>query len=141
MEMLLLQRQLLLHPSLRPRLSLLVPAAPLMTALDMHGFSITLLPLSPLWEQALLATVEVAAWPGCHRLPVPTVNNAAVVPVVRLHRPLSSPIVAPATAWKKSEKDLQEAAYVRRLLEAAATSVLDNKRSLNELDRHVWPNT
>jgi hypothetical protein len=130
--MLLIQRQLLLHPSLRPRLSLLIPAAPLMTALDMHGFSITLLPLTPLWEQALLAPVDVAAWPGCHRLPA-SAANAAVIPVVRLHRALSSPF----DTLKISEGSLKEAADLRRLVKAAAGTLLENERYLNELDRQV----
>lgn len=39
------------------------PAA-MMTSLDMHGFSISLLPARPEWVAALQAPVNLAAWPG-----------------------------------------------------------------------------
>jgi len=40
--------------------------APLMTSLDMRGFSISLLPVSKSDEAALAAPVGCAAWPGCN---------------------------------------------------------------------------
>lgn len=42
-----------------------VGPAPLMTSLDMQGFSVTLLPVSKADEAALLAPVAPWAWPGC----------------------------------------------------------------------------
>ncbi|MDF1790458.1 MAG: dihydroxyacetone kinase subunit DhaK [Thalassobaculaceae bacterium] len=40
--------------------------APLMTSLDMRGFSVSLLPVGKAEEMALIAPVACAAWPGCH---------------------------------------------------------------------------
>ncbi|MEM8958295.1 MAG: dihydroxyacetone kinase subunit DhaK [Pseudomonadota bacterium] len=54
----------------------LVGPAPLMTSLDMQGFSVSLLPVSKADEAALLAPVAPWAWPGC--LPV---SSAEVLPL------------------------------------------------------------
>ncbi|MDU8942019.1 dihydroxyacetone kinase subunit DhaK [Ovoidimarina sediminis] len=43
----------------------LVGPAPMMTSLDMQGFSVSLLPVSKADETALLAPVSPWAWPGC----------------------------------------------------------------------------
>jgi len=43
----------------------LVGPAPLMTSLDMKGFSVSLMPVSKADEAALLAPVAPWAWPGC----------------------------------------------------------------------------
>lgn len=37
----------------------------MMTSLDMHGFSVSLLPATEPWLTALQATVDSNAWPGC----------------------------------------------------------------------------
>ena len=37
--------------------------APAMTSLDMHGFSVSVLPISPAWQEALVADVDLRAWP------------------------------------------------------------------------------
>ncbi|GGH39783.1 dihydroxyacetone kinase [Cribrihabitans marinus] len=42
--------------------------APMMTSLDMHGFSVSLLPAEPAELDALAAPVPMAAWPGLHPL-------------------------------------------------------------------------
>ncbi|MEM1129897.1 MAG: dihydroxyacetone kinase subunit DhaK [Pseudomonadota bacterium] len=42
-----------------------VGPAPMMTSLDMQGFSVSLLPFSKIDETALLAPVAPWAWPGC----------------------------------------------------------------------------
>jgi len=49
------------------RIALLVRPAPLMTSLDMHGFSITLLPAEDDYVEALSSVVAAAAWPGVYR--------------------------------------------------------------------------
>ncbi|MFN3259505.1 MAG: dihydroxyacetone kinase subunit DhaK [Pikeienuella sp.] len=54
----------------------MVGPAPLMTSLDMQGFSVSLLPATKADEAALLAPVLPAAWPGC--LPVGQVAVAAL---------------------------------------------------------------
>jgi dihydroxyacetone kinase len=43
----------------------MVGPAPMMTSLDMHGFSLSLLPVTKADETALLAPVAPWAWPGC----------------------------------------------------------------------------
>jgi ATP-dependent dihydroxyacetone kinase len=44
----------------------MIGPAPLMTSLDMRGFSVSLLPVGKAEEMALIAPVACAAWPGCH---------------------------------------------------------------------------
>ena len=47
------------------QLRFMVGPAPLMTSLDMQGFSVSLLPLTAEHEAAMKAPVEPWAWPGC----------------------------------------------------------------------------
>ncbi|RVU34275.1 DAK2 domain-containing protein [Hwanghaeella grinnelliae] len=54
----------------------IVGPAPMMTSLDMQGFSVSLLPLGKVAERGLLAPVAPWAWPGC--LPV---GDIAVEPL------------------------------------------------------------
>ncbi|RGP35347.1 dihydroxyacetone kinase subunit DhaK [Pseudotabrizicola alkalilacus] len=54
--------------ALADRVKWIIGPAPLMTSLDMHGFSVSLLPVTAEQEQALAAPVAPAAWPGLHRL-------------------------------------------------------------------------
>jgi len=59
----------LARSSIGDRLRWLVGPAPLMTSLDMHGFSISVLPIDEADEASLLAPVEPeAAWPGAREL-------------------------------------------------------------------------
>lgn len=46
----------------------LIGPAPMMTSLDMRGFSISVYPVSKADEAALLAPVAPWAWPGCHMI-------------------------------------------------------------------------
>lgn len=48
------------------RIRWVIGPAPLMTSLDMRGFSISLLPVGTDEEAALAAPVGCGAWPGCH---------------------------------------------------------------------------
>lgn len=54
----------------------LVGPAPLMTSLDMRGFSVSLLPVTKADEAALVAPVAPWAWPGCL-----SVGEVAVAPL------------------------------------------------------------
>jgi dihydroxyacetone kinase len=45
------------------KLKLIIGPAPMVTSLDMHGLSASLLPLTPAYEKALLAPVESHYWP------------------------------------------------------------------------------
>ena len=47
------------------RIRWLIGPAPLMTSLDMQGFSVSLLPVSKADEAALVAPVAPVVWPGC----------------------------------------------------------------------------
>ncbi|WP_110708701.1 dihydroxyacetone kinase subunit DhaK [Salinicola sp. CR57] len=49
----------------------LIGPAPLMTSLDMHGFSLTLLPADDDLVEALTAPTTAPAWPGLHAARVP----------------------------------------------------------------------
>ncbi|MFP3366711.1 dihydroxyacetone kinase subunit DhaK, partial [Pseudoalteromonas sp. SIMBA_148] len=65
LERSLLLEEALTHPSLQALVihAVFVPQ-PLMTSLDMHGFSLTLLPLDSLLEEALSSSCAPVAWPG-----------------------------------------------------------------------------
>jgi ATP-dependent dihydroxyacetone kinase len=56
-----------------PQISHLVGPAPMMTSLDMHGFSISLLPLEGQALANLEEKVAPHAWPGCHKIAAVTV--------------------------------------------------------------------
>ncbi len=53
--------------ALGARVKWIIGPAPLMTSLDMHGFSVSVLPVTPEQEQALAAPASPAAWPGMQR--------------------------------------------------------------------------
>ena len=53
------------------RASHVIGPAPMMTALDMRGLSISLLPARPDWVEALCVPVPMPAWPGCAPLADP----------------------------------------------------------------------
>ncbi|XDA97394.1 dihydroxyacetone kinase subunit DhaK [Sulfitobacter sp. LCG007] len=55
----------LLRSSIGAHLRWIVGPAPLMTSLDMQGFSVSLMPLSAADETALTSPVAPPAWPGC----------------------------------------------------------------------------
>lgn len=73
LEMSLVTRDLIESPLSRGSDYLIGPA-PLMTALDMKGFSVTSMTLTPLFEEAICAPVEVTGW-------VPAVKIAPLQPV------------------------------------------------------------
>jgi ATP-dependent dihydroxyacetone kinase len=58
----------LARSSIGDQITWMVGPAPLMTSLDMQGFSVSLLPIESVWQTALMAPVAPRAWPGC--LPV-----------------------------------------------------------------------
>ena len=66
LEMAVLADELLATPHGK-QIRLLVGPAPLMTSLDMHGVSASLVPLSPLVAKALRADVAPRAWPGARQ--------------------------------------------------------------------------
>ncbi len=54
----------------------MIGPAPMMTSLDMQGFSVSLLPLGKVEEAALLSPVAPWAWPGCL-----SVSDVSVLPL------------------------------------------------------------
>ncbi|ODN70453.1 Dihydroxyacetone kinase [Methylobrevis pamukkalensis] len=73
LEMAVLAEELLSSP-LGARIRCLIGPAPLMTSLDMQGFSVSLLPLTEADEAALKADVAPIAWPGCRDVAPVTVQ-------------------------------------------------------------------
>ncbi|MFN4058663.1 MAG: dihydroxyacetone kinase subunit DhaK [Roseinatronobacter sp.] len=63
----------LLRSALGPRLRWMVGPAALMTSLDMHGFSISLLRATAADEASLQASVAPRAWPGCQAITDPVI--------------------------------------------------------------------
>jgi dihydroxyacetone kinase len=97
------------------RLRWMIGPAPLMTSLDMRGFSLSLLPLTAEWALALAAPVAPGAWPGLARLGPPTVE------------PLPANL-APAAAPPSADPAL--AALIAR----ACDALIAEEAGLNALD-------
>lgn len=76
LEMQVLTRAVL-ATDLGRRVRLLLGPAPAMTALDMHGASLSFLPLDETLEKALLAPTEVPVWPHAVRVVSPVVRPPA----------------------------------------------------------------
>lgn len=93
----------------------LVGPAPLMTSLDMQGFSVSLLPVDDADEVALLAPVAPWAWPGCLAV--------GAVPVVSLPDGLAA---IPPTPSKNDAT----AAFLRR----GCDILIASEAKLNALD-------
>ncbi len=64
-EMSLLTNEILKHP-LAKKIRLVCGPAALVTSLDMHGFSLSLLALNPEFEVALKSPATPLVWPGVH---------------------------------------------------------------------------
>ncbi len=89
--------------------------APMMTSLDMHGFSISVLPVNDAEMAALAAPVPMAAWPGIHEL-----GQVQVVPLPDSLTPIEPiPSVNDRT---------------RATIEHVADLLMDAEARLNELD-------
>ena len=89
--------------------------APMMTALDMHGFSVSVLPLNKEDQAALEAPVTMPAWPG--------MRSIAAVGVTALSDKL---VPAPVTASKDDHN--------REVLSHVADVLINAEATLNELD-------
>ena len=89
--------------------------APMMTSLDMHGFSVSLLPVSADEMAALESPVPLAAWPGLH--PIGGVQIAALPDGLTPIEPIPS-----------------ANARTRSTIEHVADLLSDAEGALNELD-------
>ncbi|MFO1209318.1 MAG: dihydroxyacetone kinase subunit DhaK [Amaricoccus sp.] len=100
---------------LADRLAWVVGPAAMMTSLDMHGFSLSVLPAAADFVEALQAPVGAAAWPGI----------AELVPLTLLPMPDGIvPEMAPASS----------SAAARLLLSTACEALLAATADLNALD-------
>ncbi|MGY6547733.1 MAG: dihydroxyacetone kinase subunit DhaK [Roseinatronobacter sp.] len=105
----------LMRSDLGGRIRWMIGPAPLMTSLDMHGFSISLLPARAADEQALQAPVAPQAWPGL--APVGEIRVLALPDGLAPLQPL--PSAHPAT---------------RALIETCCTALIGAEADLNALD-------
>ncbi|WHU81844.1 dihydroxyacetone kinase subunit DhaK (plasmid) [Pantoea agglomerans pv. betae] len=117
LEMSLVTRDLIESPLSRGSDYLIGPA-PLMTALDMKGFSVTAMTLTPLFEEAICAPVEVTGWVQAVKIaplqPVNATKEATAHPV----QPSDNPTVA---------------AFVNSICE----TLIASESELNKLDAQV----
>jgi dihydroxyacetone kinase len=72
LEMSILAEELI-RSRIGDRIAWMIGPAPLMTSLDMQGFSVSLLPVGAAEEAALTAPVAPVAWPGCAPVGAPQV--------------------------------------------------------------------
>ena len=106
---------------LAARIDLVFGPAPLMTALDMKGFSLSLLSLDSGRRAALLAPAEARSWPGAVRLAPMT-----LVPMPRQ-------ILADPETSARAEASEQS----RRTVETALAALIGIEDVLNRLDSRV----
>lgn len=97
------------------RISHVIGPAPLMTSLDMHGFSLSVLPVDSAQVSALQASVAPVAWPGC-----PAISQIAVQPMPAGMEPVT---------YQASSNDA-----ARDLIAAACDALIGAEAQLNVLD-------
>ena len=100
------------------KIRLVVGPSLLMTSLDMHGISASLLPLNPLFEKALAAEVAPIAWPGAHQHAKPKLQKLPKEIKVRKPRPSAN-------------------ASLRAIVERACDLLIAKEADLNALDAKV----
>ncbi len=100
------------------KIKLLVGPAALMTSLDMHGLSASLLPLTPDIEKALKAPAAPEAWPGI---------SAPVKPALRK---LPKEIRPPRVRASKNPA-------LRKIVETACDALIAAETALNHLDSKI----
>jgi ATP-dependent dihydroxyacetone kinase len=117
LEMSLVTRDLIESP-LSLGSDYLIGPAPLMTALDMKGFSVTSMTLTPLFEEAICAPVEVTGW-------VQAVKIAPLQPVNATKEATSHPA--------QPSDNPTVAAFVNSICE----TLIASESELNKLDAQV----
>ena len=73
LEMSVLANELATSPNAE-NIKFVIGPAPLMTSLNMHGFSVSVLPINTDWQKALQSNVEMYAWPGMVELQPVTIE-------------------------------------------------------------------
>ncbi|MBZ6395997.1 MULTISPECIES: dihydroxyacetone kinase subunit DhaK [Pantoea] len=117
LEMSLVTRDLIASP-LSQQVNYLIGPAPLMTALDMKGFSVTSMILTPLFEQAICAPVEVTGWVNAVRL-------SALQPVTAKKQVTEHPATP------------SENPAVARIVNILCETLIAYESELNQLDAQV----
>jgi ATP-dependent dihydroxyacetone kinase len=72
--------------------------ANLVTSLDMHGFSLSLLPLTAEFEAALLSPASALVWPGVHRHEAPKILKLPATMKGKVFKASSNPALAAVVA-------------------------------------------
>ena len=117
LEMGVLANEILGSP-LGQKIKLIVGPGPLMTSLNMHGISASLLPLNPRFEKALVSPASPIAWPGANRPAKPAIKKL------------------PNEIKPKPAKSSSNAA-LRNLVERACDLLIASEATLNALDAKV----
>jgi dihydroxyacetone kinase len=107
----------LVASALGSRIELLVGPGELMTALDMQGVSLSLLPLDAALREALLSDVQTPSWPGA--------------------RPIAPVAVRPLPAIANRTFTGSDAPAVGSLIAAMGRALLANEEAVNALDRRI----
>lgn len=93
LEMALLTKELA-HSALREHIAWLIGPAPMVSSLDMKGFSLSVLKLNPTFERALQAEVETAGWlKPVTFAPLKIVKHSKVYDELEI-QPSDNPVVA-----------------------------------------------
>ena len=100
------------------QLSLIIGPEMLMTSLDMHGFSVSILPSSKLVAEALTSPVGPRAWPK----PVPLID-----PIIS-----DLPIIQTKKDWRPSEN-----IELRHLLQKCCLILREKEQAINKLDSKI----
>jgi dihydroxyacetone kinase len=100
------------------KIKLVVGPSPLMTSLDMHGISASLLPLNSKFEKALAAPAGPVAWPGGQRSAKPAIHKLPKEIKPKQAKPSSNPAL-------------------RDLVERTCDLLIAKEASLNALDAKV----
>ncbi|MDG6093543.1 dihydroxyacetone kinase subunit DhaK [Acetobacter sp. AN02] len=97
---------------------LIIGPAPVMTALNMNGFSLTVIALTDEIREALTAPAEPAAWPGTVPFGKPALHEMPDLPETFAFSPGSSPAL-------------------EKLFRTGAQTLIDQADSLNALDAKI----
>ncbi len=100
------------------KIKLVVGPAPLMTALDMHGISASLLPLDEEFEAALISKAGPTAWP-------------------QAQAPVKPTVVATPQLLKSKTVKASANLPLRALMDHACDLLVANEAALNELDAKI----
>jgi dihydroxyacetone kinase len=114
LEMSILAHELATSPK-AANIKFVIGPAPMMTSLDMHGFSVSVMPVKTGWKDALQSNVEMRAWPGVVELKPVTVE------------PLPDGLSPIKPIPSKNPK-------VKAIIEQCCDLLVSSESELNELD-------